>query len=264
MTPFRILCAAVLLALAGCTRAPKVMPFDKSIVDGSGYTCVLAFDLRQDNRPTADLIVRIPTSENSIQSKTILLPFTSSRAGSDPEIYTTWGSRPNCCTLIGYHALPGVGGVYGVGISPEFDDPPKDLSELPGRLYFVPLASQERRFYYRYPDHSLEKQMTLLKASTDISEPDAIAIAIPSSAKRLFVDSNKPERPARIAETDKATFFPAHGQAGEFLEIRYPVPLNSMQQTILKGLGELLQQFPCLSVHCCSIRLSQTRGDLKS
>jgi hypothetical protein len=243
----RILVASCIALVAGglvaCSGPVRVSPVGADVVRGSDkYRSTVVFDLRDDSNPSCALLLHeTPSADATPVNQIVLLPFPTTGAEKNREIFTAWSSLGECCSIVSYVHMPDRSGPYTVALTPAFSAQPGDLSDLPGQVYFLRLG-QERRFIYKYGLPSGSDDLTRLLSSGSARMPEVVAVARPVDSKGLEVRAGMTESPTRRDWNGVASFYSATvAEAGtDHLEIRYELPLSSAQELAVKFLGELL------------------------
>jgi hypothetical protein len=207
---------------------------DLSHCHREGKKVTLCFDLRDDSRPTAGLVVSI-TTKDSLETR-LLLPFKTLKSNTDAAILSTVGTAEGG-TLVSFYSSSL--GVSVVDLQPDFDTSPDSdndrLSDSP--LSFV-VSGVERRFVYR---GSTDRADISQEAKNIYNQlPDEIAVARPLHYDGLEVKpgTGKTEEPDPVDHNAFATFFSPNGADGKpsIIMLRYRVPATPFQ-TLLVSYG---------------------------
>jgi hypothetical protein len=228
-----------LIAIISCSKNIDIYGFEPRVFKSDRYNMVLAFDLRDDNRPLAGLAIQNTNPTVPINQHVVVLPFGTEFWTPNKSLYATWAGYPEV-SIITYVPNVTSGIVDGIGVRPVFSqtsDQQFSVHDLRGTIYFLRWGL-ERRFIYNYPDdpkkfpdfHQALKQL-------NAQQPEAIAVAIPSGARGSEVHSGQTAIPTHVLDTGSARFFPATGSiAGtERLEVRYVLPASRNQELIARA-----------------------------
>jgi len=214
---------------------------DLSRCHRDGKKATLCFDLRDENKLTAGLVVAISTRDNS--ETRMLLPFKTTKSLSAASILSTTGTAEGGTLVSFYSTSPGVSVV---SLEPEFDtssDSDNDrLSNSP--LSFV-INGVERRFVYR---GSTERSDISQEARAIYSQsPDEIAVARPPNYDGLEIrpGTGKTEEPDSLSHNSFATFFPATSADGRptTITLRYRVPSTPFQTLFVSYASKIFAGF---------------------
>jgi hypothetical protein len=222
-------------------RAGTLEKQDLSHCHRDGKKVTLCFDLRDDSKPSAGLVVAIATKDN-IETR-MLLPFKTVKSTTDPSILSTVGTAEGG-TLVSFYSSSL--GVSVVNLTPEFDTNPDSnndrLSDSP--LSFV-VSGVERRFVYR----SSTGRGDISQEAKDIYNqfPDEIAVARPLHYDGLEVKpaTGKTEEPDPVDHNSFATFFSPNGPDGKpaIITLRYRVPATPLQTLLVTYASKIFAGF---------------------
>src|SRR5208337_3356269 len=179
------------LSSIACSREdPAPSRFHKEpFLENRPSSSLLCFDLRDDRRPVAGLVVEETGQLSTVALRSVILPFASDAVEPVADLSSAWGTHGEF-TLIYYVAAPKRRGIYGIGIVPRFrrlDHPPDSLDELnQGSLYFIENGI-EHRLIYKYPTAGRKKSWPDELSSLPQVPLSWVAVAIPSDAKRREV-----------------------------------------------------------------------------
>jgi hypothetical protein len=239
--------------LTACQQRPVQSPGLDSRIFHSDAPVTLCFDLRDDRHPVAGLLLQPPPSPRPV-AHTVALPFHSTAATTNDDIYSRWGSYADS-TLITFTSSPSTTSRYSIGLNPAFapapddwgDDPSADdLYRTDSSVIFLTASNNHNlhHFIYKYPDMDPARKGWLAAMSTVADTAvDRIAVALPSKAHGIpirytdrSVIPDAPSGPVR--------FFP--GRAGgpkgatPAVQLRYELPPNKAQEILLEEAGKLI------------------------
>lgn len=272
----------VTLLFGGCARKAESR-FDHEAFTNEKYRLVACFDLRDDDRLTAGLVVRAgasrviakatptpvqlsspsaagvksvtptppPAPTPEVEQHLVVLPFASSAAQGNRRLLSTWSSYNNMTVLT--YVSNQSSELRGVGISPVLGSASETGRPIESRkeLVYLDRSGLERTFIYRYPrtlDPGAPPELQYLPV--DVIE--AIAVAIPSDAKGVEIRDGQTAIPKSEFSNGVARFYPANVKAAgaDYLEIRYSLeaskPAKVISELILKLLAVLL--VPCVEL----------------
>ena len=224
-----LIAASILLPTATAVQGASL---DQDLFP-KGYPILLAFDLQDDERPSAGLIVGGAATNLPASDFNITLPFKILNEGVNEKglfrvgRYSTW-------TLITFSNMNNVW-PQAIDFVPEFDRSTEayNASQTGGSTIYLTSEGQLRRFRYRYPNVTSSKSLASIPQNFQTRNPDAIALALPKGAQEVAVAPNKLSIPPR---QDPDGVFPAVSPDPnqQFLEIAYQVPPTSLQRAVVK------------------------------
>jgi hypothetical protein len=237
----RLLSTSVALLLvilfSACSRNAISSNFEPSDFIQDGLSLVLAFDLRNDEKPLAGLVVN-RSSINTTISHSVLLTFPSFEPKSDLTLAGATGHYRNF-TVVSF--VPSGAGVGAVTFVPLFSTPPPqnyDLSQLKGALYLL-RSGLQRDFIYRYPDDFLMESLNPANLRSFAQDQfDAIAVAVPTNSQGVEIMSGQTAVPGHLSENTVTRFYPGKPPTPDIktLHIRYEVPANKPQKDLANSL----------------------------
>jgi hypothetical protein len=221
--------------------------FDAPAFRRDGFDTILAFDLRQDPRPKAALLLE-KMSDQAQPHELVVLPFSTTSVTPVADIALASGSYFDY-TVITFVPLVSSVGPQGVAFVPSYETTAPDSFEAShGVLYFV-ADNQERTFAYipkRAEAGSLRERAEALATA----RIDAVAVALPGSARPLEVAES-----ASLHSTNGPVRFykpVAQSGLGGRVIVRYLVPLTPTQNLVAATLAKL---FPVIAAPLVAIFL---------
>jgi len=228
------MCLLLLLSITGCRRE-SVSGFHVQDFQLAKYPLVLAFDLRDDDRPVAGLSINQSIHPRG-GSNLLALPFPVSIVELDARIAATAGQYRDF-TLVSYAVREGEGGYVGLGFLPILGPEPEGLATIETLADAVSLrrSGLEREFLYRYG--ALEEATSRALAGLSgisIRVPDALAVALPVGSRGREIRDGRTELPTHLDQTTVARYYPgvSTDPAVKALQIRYELPASVPQRKL--------------------------------
>src|ERR1700730_17326934 len=232
-----------LVISSACSNQPFPSKFSPAPFKDSPNAITLCFDLRDDSHPVAGMILKLNQTA-TVESHTLALPFDSTAAAMNREIYSTWGSYDES-TIVNYHTSRSSNGIYDMAFVPSFgttqaDQWPEDPRELNQfSIYFIKSSNLTRHFIFKYPDADPERKRWLqnmsMVANTNI---DAIGVVLPPDVVgKAIRRTNRTSVPDPIYEIGIAKFYPATQNAAQgvgAIHIKYELPPTENYKAIIE------------------------------
>jgi hypothetical protein len=198
------------------------------------YPILLAFDLQDEGRPHAALIVTA-TASFPVTDSNISLPFKVLTDDGTNEKGLFRLGRYNSWTLVTFSNTNNVW-PQSIEFVPEINRSTEayNTSQSGGSTIYLISEGQFRRFRYRYPNAHSSKSFALIPQSFQFQNPDAIALALPKGAHEFAVGEGKLSIPPRPVSDERAFPATAADPNQQFLEIAYEVPATSFQVAVVK------------------------------
>lgn len=264
-----LICAIGLLS--ACSKPSFSTNFNPGPFRNSPTPITLCFDLRNDTRPTAGLIIKVdqtvPTGPH-----TVALPFESTDPSLNSSIYAAWGSYDDT-TIINYYTSP-TNGIYDLSFVPKFgtaspaqwSEDPKELTQ--SSIFLIKSSSLTRHFIFKYPDGDNERQRWLGNVSSIAnSKIDSIGIILPENVEgRAIRRTNRTSVPDPIHEAGGAKFYPATqslAQGVGAIHIKYELPPTQNQKALIEEITKAVIVFISPSVQLI-VRVLRKPGQKKS
>jgi hypothetical protein len=220
-----------LVVTTSCKTNPKASDFEPNQFDTQYYNLILCLDLSRDLIPLAGIVVsghpNLPPGQHSV-----ILPFESTEAQTNPKLFSTWGSYSRF-TILNYIASERIGSTNGVGVVPRIRIyKPEELlgDELSRDPVYIVVSGQDRRFVYRYPTQgqsSRSPQINNLPQDT----LEAIAVKLPDNVKQFGDKAVMSEEPKNESEKPefKIRYYPATLEKGRVpaLQLSYLLQPNA-------------------------------------
>jgi hypothetical protein len=235
---FLVLVLAFLTSACGSGLRPE--DFDARPFATQSYNLVLCLDLQTDLSPTAGLVVNANPNIAPGQHY-VVLPFESTHAQSNQEIFSTWGSFSKF-TLVSYFASERMSTGNGLGLAPRIRVYGQDEligSEASRDTVYMIASGQDRKLVFRYltpEQQSLVLPPQLQNLSFD--NLDAVAVRLPEQAKKIGDTVFLNEKPQHQLEKPdlRIRYYPGNfGQAKTAnLELMYLVKPNVIQDSFVE------------------------------
>lgn len=221
------------------------------------YPILLAFDLQDDNRPQAALIIRVANSPPT--DINVGLPFKVSDESTNEEGLFRLG-RYHAWTLVTFWTTSSDHSEQ-ISFIPEVNQSMTDYidSDMGESTIYLVSLGQVRRFRYRYPDAATSKSFTLVPRSFQMRNVDAIAIALPTGAKELAVREGQLSIPARLNANQRVFPGVAGGSPHSYLDIVYEVPPTDFQKIVVKWGLKVVPAIVYVIVDLAVLRESEVR-----
>lgn len=245
-TVFLVALLSAAIMHSGCGEQTSPNNFTASPFRDSPATVTLCFDLRNDEHPTAGLLLKVSQTTKP-EPHTVALPFDSESVAVSRDLYSTWGSY-DATTLITYYSSPNTGGTLALGIVPIFGPCPDQWADDPHDLVqsslFLSKLNLTRHFIFKYPDLDRDRKQWLQDLSNVTNTNiDLVAVALPQDAiGKEIRRTGRTSIPNHQFENGTTKFYAAAGtgaQGADAIQIKYEIPPNKKQrfivETIVKG-----------------------------